>query len=211
MRKLLLVLTTCFLSAISVHSQINKGSVLLGGGINFGTWKDKDSLMDRTSNSITLFPAIGLAFKTNTIAGVQLTYSHSRVNPTFPGNPVYTSNAYGGELFLRKYKPLGKGFYLFGQAGLAYRESRHISTLPTFKDKQVSKSITAELHPGIAFAVSKRFHLEIGLNDLVNMRYASDKYYTKDVLIIERNGVDLNVGVSSVSQLLIGFRFFITK
>jgi len=207
--KKVILLAAGFIFCISMlHAQINKGSVLLGGGINF-THAKEESNSNIKSNGIALNPAFGLTVRQNTVIGIQVLYGHSKNN--FTTSPGYESQAYGFELFLRKYKPLGKGFYLFGQTGLFYNNNDFTYLYPTYKNKQELRSFGADLYPGISYAITKKFHLEASLANLVTLKYSKDKITSAGVVTQDRNGVDFNVNASSFSSINIGFRVFFSK
>jgi Outer membrane protein beta-barrel domain len=202
------LLSLAFICIVSIaNAQINKGSVLLGGGINFNHNKDENNNVK--SNWIGLTPAFGKAIRQNTVAGIQLLYSHLKNNLTsFPENEI---NSYGVGVFIRKYKPLGNGFYLFGEAGLLYTSSSYTYFYPTYKNKQEYKSIGINLYPGISYAVSKKFHLEASLANLLTFRYSKNKITSAGIITQDKNDVDLNVNASSLSNINVGFRFFLSK
>ncbi|HXB42878.1 MAG TPA: hypothetical protein VNV85_02430 [Puia sp.] len=121
-KKILLFATVLFVvSFFQAHAQINKGSILLGGQINFYT---QTISPDQKSNWINVTPAIGKAIKDNLIVGIDVNYARSSNVMGVPNNQ--TSNLFGAGVFLRRYVQLGKGFYVFGQErfGASYNTSK---------------------------------------------------------------------------------------
>jgi hypothetical protein len=168
MRKALLF-TTAFLSFAIARSQVNQGSVLVGGNIGFGSGKIEGPSYSSSysSNQVILNPSLGFAIRQNTILGFGINYGHSKIEGGFDR----TTNLFGGSIFLRKYLPLGKSFNAFGET-LAYfdkSEDEEISGSSTFN----SKSTVAELsfHPGISYSLTNKFQLEVGINSLAEISY----------------------------------------
>jgi hypothetical protein len=76
------------------------------------------------------------------------------------------------------------------------------------------KGITLALTPGISYAVSKRFHLETSLNQLVSLSYS--KTETEHISLLGRNlekqkNLAFQSNLSSTIPLSIGFRFLLAK
>jgi len=209
MRKnIYLSLTFLLITSFGI-AQIQKGSILLGGGINVSTSKIKDVNIDSKSNYISITPAAGIAIKNNMIVGVGIIYGHSK--NYFTSTPTQSeSNTYGGEVFLRKYLTLGKSFYLFGQTGFYYHSNNYNYTYTTGTvSKQNDWSTGINIYPGISYAVTKKFHLELSLAQLVNLEYSKSKI--TGATNREASGVNFGVNASSLSNFNIGFRVFLSK
>ena len=207
--KKIILLTSLFLFTTSIiHAQINKGSVLLGGGIGFGSNKIMDT--DKKSSYISLSPAIGIAVKQNFIIGVNLIYGHSKNNFNSPGSESH-SNSYGGAIFLRKYLILGKGFFLFGETGISSQTSTITNTFTSDKNEQKIWGLSVYLYPGLSYAVNKRFHLEAGLPQLANIGFSQSKTIVNGVTTERDSGISGNFSTSSFTNVNFGFRFFLSK
>ena len=207
-KSILLGIVSVCVCSIS-FSQINKGSVLLGGGLTINNNKVEDADPARKSNYVSITPAVGIAVKQNTVAGIQLTYWNSNDN-------IYTAlqkderTGYGAEVFLRKYLTLGKGFYVFGQGGVQYNNSKYTNTNPNYKTEQKGWSMGLNLYPGISYAVTKKFHLEAGLAQLANLSYSKAEYIDRGQTE-KRSGINFNANTSSLSNINIGFRIFLSN
>src|SRR5436305_2101488 len=164
MKKNLLFIIVVLFNSLSSFAQINKGSVFLGG--NIGVSQNKPDTLTNAFLSYYIDPQVGIAIKENTIIGVILLYGKSDYNSNA------SSNNYGGGFFLRKYKQLGKYFYLFGQ-GQAIFSYYKISQTYGATDYNINKqtSINLNLYPGISYAVTKKFHLEATINNLLTLSY----------------------------------------
>ena len=124
-KNLLLVIAITVLTS-TLQAQINKGALFLGGTVGFSnTVSDSSSNKD---NSFTFSPAVGIAVRQNLVAGIQLTFSSDKNNLY-----QYSSESkyYGAALFLRKYVPLGKGFYVYVQPNVYYYGSKYTYENPS--------------------------------------------------------------------------------
>jgi hypothetical protein len=217
MKKTLLITVGLFFIASFVQAQINKGSVLLGGNLSASTNKYKTDIPpgnDAHQNGFAFSPSVGIATKTNTVWGISLGYSHYK-NESIGATGTVKNDSYSAGIFYRKYAVLGKGFYLFGEADADYSLNKQNSVyINDNKAERKSWSIGVSASPGVAYAVSKRFHLEAGLNQLVSLSYG----HTKETAITgvqkyttTSNGFPLSTNLSSSTPLTIGFRFVLAK
>lgn len=210
---ILLTIATICIVTIS-FSQINKGSVLLGGGISANTGNSQNGTNEDKFNGIFIYPAIGIAVKNNTVIGFRAGYGHSKNSSN---NSVYAQkdNSYNAGFFLRKYLLLAKNFYLFGEAGASYGYHKNeqvngIDARTITKDN----SIGLNIYPGIAYTVNKRFHLEVSVNNLAGLGYS--KTNREDITIAgashsEYSNFSLSANASSAAPFTLGFRFVLGK
>lgn len=203
----------CLLSLTS-SAQIAKGSVLLGGGISGGKNKSENNNQESQYSSFSFYPAIGLAVKENTVVGLRLSYYHSKSESD--NNPYkQEENGYSAGIFYRKYMPLGRKFYLFGEGAAYYSHRDQNYIYPDSKSIQEANSVGVNFYPGVAFAVNKRIHLEVGLNNLVDLSYnRSETKYTSlgnTTTTSKSSGFGFSTNVSTASPLTVGFRFVLGK
>ncbi len=198
------IATFCFTAA---NAQINKGSILLGGNISGNTYNSKTSSSPSSTYKTSGFnfsPTVGVAVKQNLIIGGSLQFGTGKTSST--NNNDINRNSYGVGVFVRKYKQLSKSdFYFLGEAdGNVSFSKETIKSSPQFIRKQTSVGIG--LTPGIAYAVSKRFHLEAALQNLVSLGYTNtnENGTTSDSFGISTN-------LSGMNSISFGFRFFIAK
>ncbi|MEP6747717.1 MAG: hypothetical protein ABJB86_08325 [Bacteroidota bacterium] len=199
-----------FLVGTTVHAQIKKGAVLLGGGIEFSTQDTKSSgPQNGTSSGINFSPAFGKAIKENEIIGADLTFSYSKNE----SNNTYSqkTSSYGIGFFIRKYKELGKGFYLFGQtrAGVSYNkvQNRDQQT-PTTSYVSKGYGMQVTIYPGLAYAVSKKLQLEAGLSNLayIQFNHMQTAYDLNTYPSLTTNNFSLGSSLSNLAGLTVGFR-----
>ena len=110
---------------------------------------------------------------------------------------------------------LGKNFYLFGEGGAGYNNREyHQSAAPDSRQVVKTNSYSINLYPGIAYAVSKKIHLEASINNLVNLAYSSDTYENvtgSSASTSTSKGFSFTTNVSNSVPLTLGFRFVIGK
>jgi hypothetical protein len=214
MKKMILfALASLCLFSFSSSAQITKGSVLLGGGISGGKNKSESNNQEGSYSSISFYPAIGLAVKENTVVGLRLSYNHSKSEAD---NSPYKleQNGYSAGIFYRKYMPLSKKFYLFGEGAAYYSHNGQEYIFPDIKSTQKTNSIGVNFYPGVAFAATRRIHLEVGLNNLVDLSY--NRSETKNNSSVstpsaKSSGFSFATNVSTAAPLTVGFRFVLGK
>lgn len=194
-----------------LNAQIKKGAYLLGGDIGF--YKQTSQQSGNTTNtgtSFTFSPVFGKAIKENVVLGMDLTYNYFKND--VPGNYNAANNSFGAGIFLRKYKPLGKGFYLFGQARTAaeYGTSKSINFSQQYPNSNSKGfSITAGIYPGISYAVSDKLQIETGFNNLIYLQYSYNKASATGSNDIVRQNFSLGSSLSGTAGLTIGFRILL--
>lgn len=217
----LLAIVVCIVSA--AQAQIGKGSLMLGGALNFGISSDNSGtpIASYSNNRAIISPVGGLAFKENLIAGIGLTYGNSKYQNT--SNPNTSQSARfkttGGFFFIRKYRILGKGFYLFGEPNINYTVNDDIRNFDVgnglVKQSDKYQSLGLSLYPGIAYAVNKKIHLEIGMNKIFSLGYNkrtySQLYLNGDVIQSQSTGFDLSTNLSTNAPFTVGARFVLAK
>jgi len=174
MSKLLLFTTVFLCSALLSQAQVSKGQFFLGGDIRMGgTRSEIDNTPNRKIADYFFQPQIGYAFRDNRVMGLLLLYRTNNDNGTAM---PYNIRQYAAGIFYRAYLTLPKSFFLFGQGQALYKYSKEDydigpprSRIWTFND------YTASLHPGVGYAVKKRFHLELAVNELVSFTYGTSR------------------------------------
>lgn len=190
----------------NVNAQIKKGSIFLGGSIDFYTQKSESpgTGMEPKYHSFGVSPAIGKAIKDNFIVGIETYFSSSESN----GSVDYRNNSKmaGGGFFARKYAPLGKGFSIFGHGGIGAGWSKVSQWSMGSTSKTEGYNINFRAYPGIAYNVNHKLQLEVGFPNLIYANYTND----------EQNGArtkTFNIGssVSNFGELRVGVRFLLNN
>lgn len=212
MKKVILPSLALILFASITNAQITKGSIYLGGSVGAATstFEDSNSPTQGKSSGFSINPAVGVATRNNLIVGINLNYTHGR-NENFNNNQNSNRSGYGAGVFLRKYYPLSKLFYVFGESDLGYfyQNWQYLQTAGyTYTSVNKQNSVSVSLFPGLAIHVIKSFYLEAIFSDLLRIGYYTSNSTTnyfgststrkqKDFLVQSSltNGSNLNIGV----------------
>jgi hypothetical protein len=213
MNKALCTLLAASLLHLSASAQIKKGAVLLGGTISGYTQKttNNGSTNNFRQKGLLINPAVGIATKENRIWGVNAGYGSSK---TF-GDNINTprSKTTQGGIFHRRYLPLGKGFYVFGEGAINYSVQKNTFQAPNPNYQTVQQTNTSlYLYPGITYAVGERFLLEASINNLLSAGYSSNKEAYNDGTVTgsrKTNGFSFSSNVGTSAPLSVGFRFLL--
>lgn len=213
-KKILLSFITLFCCVAFLNAQISKGSVLLGGSIGVSSNTSESGNNKSTQKSFYVSPAIGVAVKTNLIAGGDLSYSYYKNSqPVFNETKYIT---YGAGVFVRKYFPVSGKFYLFGQArtGINIINSKS-EDINGSAQKDKGWGINLGIVPGISYAVNKKLHIESGFNNIffadyqhLNQQDISQGNSIKTI----KNSFSLGSNLNNFSSsLFIGFRLLLNR
>lgn len=222
MRKIVLLLCSISVFSLLASAQITKGSKLLGGALNFGGSKSEPPFSSHTKQATgSIGFSGGVAIRENLVAGGSLFYGHNSSKYDQPNNfPLAksTANSYGGGAFLRRYVPLGKNFYLFGQASLDFGISNQNQVVsPTTKTESNGWNISLNAAPGISYALTRKFQLELGFNNLASLYYGKSTAETTGTSGTVGGGkakshsYGLSTSLGTSTPLNIGFRVLIQK
>jgi long-subunit fatty acid transport protein len=169
MERITLLSIAIFLFASITKAQITKGSTFIGGQISGSTYKQEDGSITQKQSSFVISPAIGTAIKQNLIAGIDLTYAHTKYGYT--PDPV-EGNSFGAGFFLRRYAAIANRFYFFLQGRAGYYHDKSETSSGSNSYKNVSDNYSLGLYPGISYALTKCLHIEAGLNNLALINYS---------------------------------------
>jgi hypothetical protein len=198
--------------AAASQAQITKGTKLLGGNLSSSIDRSDSKPLSRQFN-IMVNPSLGFTFKDNRVVGFTIGFGHSASR--LP-NSYSKSDTYDASMFYRRYLTLGKGFYLFGQANTGYRlfDADQYSHQSFNGQKVRQHYIYVSLYPGVAYAVNKRIHLELGMNNLVSLGYTTSTtktYYPGFHSEEKHSAVNLYTNANPQSNLSVGFRIALGK
>jgi hypothetical protein len=219
MKKRILPITLISLiTFFNAHAQINKGSIFLGGQISYynqGASSPQATNQTTKNNQFNISPAIGKAIKDNVVVGFDLSYA-SAENKTTNYPYDQKTNTYGAGIFMRRYVPLGKGFYVFGQGrvGGSYNTGNIKQGDPVIADDIKGFSATFGFYPGISYQLSKRVHLETGFNNLFYIEYdhSSDKQTNTGVLTeVKTNTFTAGTSFNNIAAFTLGIRVLLSK
>lgn len=204
-----------FLSASTVYSQFNKGSLLLGADLSFNTYTSTSGAIENKSHGFNFSPTLAVATKQNTFWGVSLNTAYSKNSAPSPSNEQIF-HSYGGSVFCRKYKPVTGKLLVFVQGGIAASFGKYESNNGPDSHSD-NKSFTAGLNitPGISVNVSKKVFLEAGFNNIAAVNYGQTKtsdYNLGNTTNSKSSGFSFSSSLGSFNNnLYFGFRFIIPK
>lgn len=212
--KILLSFVILFCAAITTNAQINEGRYLLGGSFSFSNAKNPQGTGVQNQALFTNIQ-LGKVIKENTVAGVILSYGYSK------NISLNKLDQYGAGVFYRKYKPISKSFYLFGEADALYNYAK--STDGNFQigsngTRYTSNTGSLSFTPGISYSVCKRVQMELLMQNLVSLSYGTTKNETTSmgtstISSSKSNNFSANLNVNSNlwNNFGIGFKFLLGK
>lgn len=218
MNKILLG-TVIFLSfSFIANAQFSKGSILLGGSISYSDSKystNAPNNPEQKYNQANFNVSVGKAISENAVVGLILGYvtSSTTYYVEYPYGPQpFRSDGYAVGVFYRKYKGLGKDFYLFGEADAFYSGGNQST-----KDSTGSKISTgnsnmgsAAFQLGISYKISKKFMLDLSLPSLFSVSYGSNNSSSQGVTTSnDQFAISTSLTSSPLSNLAIGFRLIL--
>lgn len=212
------VITACLFTTVS-NAQIAKSKVLLGGTLAY--YQRTEDYSDERFNPakqryLTVSPSVGKVIKENLVLGVEVSFmsSYLRYNPPLTINEN-KSKSYGGAIFLRRYVPLLKNFYFFGQAAAGFSKQKGAQTYDSKPYNETNGWGSAlSLTPGLTYGITKKFFVEAALNNLALLAYSHSKTESTDAttqIVSSSKSNDFNVSTSlgSSGGFNIGFRLLL--
>ena len=212
------LLAICLFFSSMLHAQINKGAVFIGGDLSiYGSTSNSENPTDYTSkhNQFNFYPSIGWVVKDNMVVGGNLLLSFSN-DTQQPNNSTRKDNRIGAGIFIRKYLPIGKSFYLFGNAYLnaASIYSNYTSPQPYYK-KETGYAINATLIPGISYQLNKCLFLDVALSNLLTLGYehrnTEEENPAGGIYKGSSNSYNLYSSLGSGVPLQVGLRWMIPR
>lgn len=219
MKKLYALAFTVFVCSVA-HAQVKKGDILLGGNLTYfdqsqQQYSGNATPVTSTSRNLSIAPAFGKAIKDNLVLGFDIAYTNGKSGYT--GTSSINSNGFSAGIFLRKYKLLGNGFFLFGQSRLggSYTHSSQDEpqgNQPT-ADVYNSYGFVLQFFPGIAYALNSKWQLEAGLPNFFGVSYSNSKetlsYSNQPDSHFNGHSFSLQSSITGSTALSVGLRYFI--
>ncbi len=215
--KKFITLSVIVLLAFNASAQFQKGNKVLGFGLNIGQ-SSNNSISPATTQSNSGFGingslSLAKAKSETRLNGFIVNIGYGK-GVSKNSNPVFTdgfSESYNAGLgyFMRKYKPLGKNFFVFGEAqgGVNYnrqivRSSQHLDI------DQYQANIG--IYPGLAYKWNDRFLLELRFADFANLSYSyTERKYSNTSEYNRSLSFGTSLGLGYFSNIGIGARWII--
>ena len=219
--KNLYLLAFIVLGYTAADAQIKKGETVLGGNLGYTDQSQSSGVNSSypyksTNRNLTLSPAFGKVIRDNLVLGFDISYTNSK--STYTGTPDNTGNGFGAGIFIRKYRPLGNGFYLFGQSRLGFNYTHSSQAEPVgssiTRDVVNVYGATLQFFPGIAYSLNPRWQLEAGLPNFFSIGYSHTKEtqsYAGQSADFTNNGhlFSAQSSLTGSNSLTVGVRYFI--
>jgi len=221
--KILLTIVILFCIAFTSNAQINKGNILLGGGVSYYSYKSAQPNYYNSyqNKSVGANIQIGKALSNNTVAGFIISYGYNKTNAVgFPDSNVTRNNQYGIGIFYRKYKKLLKDFYFFGEVDAQYihsENSQHYLQNATDGFKSISEGGKISFVPGLSYQLCTRMQIELTMQNIMSVSYEHFKTKYNNITIApgpyKGNDFSLNANLNSnlLSNFGIGFKFILGR
>lgn len=214
MKKNTLLILIGLLIHLVVSGQIKQGAHFLGGSFSVSRNENESNPGNtefKTFNS-QFSPAYGYAVKKNLIIGGDIVLQSGKNEGN---NTSQRSRGFGAGFFLRKYLPLGKGFYLFGQGrfGVGQINTKTIiGNFPANETNSKQTNVGLTVYPGVSYAINNKLQLEVGLNDLLYLQYTQGRTETENSPVESSfNSISIGSNIASVGALTVGLRILINN
>jgi hypothetical protein len=214
--KILPALAILLFAAASSNAQITKGKYLLGGSLSYSNSQDVPYNGSPAQKSFSSNIQIGKVVKENTVAGLILSYSFAN-----NGVATYKSNLYSAGIFYRKYKPLTKGLYFFGEVDAVYDYSKNTQgkfQIGSDASRYTTNGARISFVPGLSYAVCKKLQMELSMPNLLNLSYGRVKNETtstntQEIVTSKANNfyANANLNANLLNNFAIGFKFLLGK
>jgi hypothetical protein len=213
------ILFFSLLFSITVSAQFQKGNKVLGLGLSFGSNSSENfngnTTLTNRSSGLNISTELGFAKNQTTLNGFFLNagVGSQKFESTQAPSTKSTSYTAGAGYFMRKYKPLGKSFFVFGDLRGGFNYS-HQNSNQNQQFDQTGYNISASLFPGVAYQWNRKFLLEIRMGDLISTGY--NKNIQKNSSTSERVenssfGFSSSLGLGYFQNLGIGIRWIVGK
>lgn len=212
------LLTICLFISSLVHAQINKGAIFIGGDLGIygsNTSSENPNEYASKSNQYYFYPSVGKAVKDNIVVGGNLLLSFTNSTQQ-PYNNKSKTNRIGAGIFIRKYLPIGKSFYLFGNAALNGQSIYNNYSTPQIPTrKETGYAIGATLIPGVSYQLNNCLFLEVALSNLITLGYqqlnAQDENAGGGIYKSSSKSFNFSSSLGSGVPLQVGLRWMIPR
>lgn len=214
--KILPALAILLIAATGTNAQITQGKYLLGGSVSYSSNQDIQYNGSPTQKYFNSNIQIGKVLKENKVAGLILSYSFAN-----NGLATYKVDQYSAGVFYRKYKPLTKGLYFFGEADAVYYYSTNTQgkfEIGSEATRYTTNGARISLIPGLSYTVWKKLQMELSMPNLLDLSYARVKdertfSNSQQIATSKANNfsANANLNASLLNDFAIGFKFLLGK
>ncbi len=215
MKKIVLTTMTVFMFVCSTHAQFQKGNRVLGFGFNISSQSSNN--YDAASNSVQhAFVSVMLAKakSENSLKGFYVNSGYEKSKLENASSQFYQSENYsaGAGYLVRKYKSIGKNFFVFGEGSGGFNYSNRYHNNDN-RDKSYNKNYGAGInfYPGLAYKWSDKFLLELRFADFayIGFNYFENRMNNTTTRVERSFSMGTNLGLGYLSNLGIGARWIL--
>lgn len=148
--------------ALTTQAQTEKGNVMLGGNVGFGTSKVEGAAKSDVNFSVV--PTVGYFVSDNVAIGTGVGYTSNKKVSSNTLNQAFEVAPFG-----RYYVGLSDQFKFFGQLSvpMAFGTNKYVADNGNTGDKYASTTnIGVTVAPGFAFYPTKKIGIEVSMNGL---------------------------------------------
>jgi hypothetical protein len=216
--KRVITLSLIVFFALNASAQFTKGNKVLGFGFNTGQFSN-NTISTNTSQETKGFGLNGsLSFakaKSETrlngfVFNAGYTKSISKNSNPFSNDQLTENYMAGVGYFIRKYKSLGKNFFVFGEAQGEVSFDRYISRSSTFYTNANQYQAGIGIYPGLAYKWNNRFLFELRFADFARVGYSYSERKQETTSDYSRSfSFGTSLGLGYLNNIGIGARWII--
>ncbi len=199
-------------------AQFTKGDRVLGTGLNFQHASNESNTGftpftgKSTNGSITL--DLGFAARESRMSGFYISGAYGKAKNEYPDQPGLNNSSEnfttGAGFFARRYKSIGKNFFLFaeGRTGVNYVK---VNVSGGNAGDQSNVSVQAGLYPGLSYKAGNRFLLDLRFADFASINYNHSEFKgAGDTKNVQNSfGFSSSLGLGYLQNIGIGARWII--
>lgn len=224
MKKSILALLPLFLISLTAFGQLEKGTILFGGGLGYGSTSsqsEEDVAVGRefTNSAFNISPDVGYFFKPKWVLGLSLPISGSNQKTTSVSSSgsetlqnESNSNSIGIAPFVRKYISMGEVFSFFLQARVGYYHSRseftNFSASPNTFTNTESKEVVFDAAAGMVYFPKNWLGINLSISPLSFSTGSSQLENVQGSSDQKSSGFNLGLDTSAIT---LGINFFLTQ
>ncbi|GAB3227972.1 hypothetical protein GCM10027454_27350 [Algoriphagus aestuariicola] len=221
-KRFLAVLPMMLLLSLTAFAQLEKGTILLGGGVGFGSSSSSSeagAFYAETKNSNFNFsPDAGFFFKDNWLLGISLplSWNNSTTSSLSSSGASELSSeskysSWGVAPFVRGYFPFGEKISAFGQVQVGYSHVSFTDIPNGNEDASSSKdinSVNAAASLGLSYFPKTWLGINLSISPLsyTNTSWEDDGYTENS----EGDSSGFSFGIDT-SVITLGVNFFLSK
>ncbi|GAA0877804.1 hypothetical protein GCM10009119_07720 [Algoriphagus jejuensis] len=223
MKKMLLAVLPLFMLSLTAFAQLEKGTILLGGGVGYSSStsnsESSNAYNEYQNTNFSFSPDAGYFFKDTWVLGISLPFSGqtTKVNTDYASgaedtNSESKTSSYGVAPFVRKYFPFGEKMAFYGQVKTGYFHQT-TENIPNVNDDSSSTTrgsnqFNVVTTAGLSYFPKTWLGINLSISPLSFSTSSSEEDRYGETFETKSGG--LNFGVDS-SAIGLGVNFFLGK